>query len=281
MMKGCGSVVARLPPLSRIRGLSMRQTSFATLVPILALAAGLTAGCGNSTSTTPSDTTSSSVVIDVYAGPIDPGGTTRYIVTLAADSTLQVMLAGEQLSDPTRTVSVPLQIDISDWDGSYCTPLDTNVTAPRLTAQLQRWLTAGSYCVQVSDPGTLAETVGAVVRISYPAPKLLPGTGSPVTLDSVVSPSGMTTKSFVTSREGDISITLNSAGPNGDTPVGLAIGVGGTDGGPCTLTRIVQTQAGPSPQITEHADAGIYCAAVIDPGTFTTAQNFSLTIAHP
>jgi hypothetical protein len=47
------------------------------------------------------------------------------------------------------------------------------------------------------------------------------------------------------------------------------------------LTKIVDAVPGSGPQIVEMADAGIYCAGLIDQGALTTPSNFSLTVAHP
>jgi len=258
----------------------MRLSPFAKVVLSLALPA-LLSGCNKTdTSTTPS-ATSTAVTINVFGGPLDPGGSTIYTVTLDADSTLQVNLAGEQLADPIRTVSVPLQIDISTWDGTACTILDSTVTEPRLQAQLQRFLRAGTYCVKISDPGTLTQTVGGILRVSFPAPKLFVGTVAPVTFSSLLPQRGTVSKSFVLSTEGTIDVTLNSIGNSPNTLMGLGLGVVASDNTVCTLTTIIRTKPGTTPQLSARADAGPYCAAVIDDGNLTAATNFTMTIAHP
>lgn len=273
-------MVDAVPPAARTWPLFMRLSPFAKVVLSLALPV-LLFGCDKTdTSTSPSGAPTA-VTIAVYAGPIDPGGSTMYLVTLDADSTLQVNLAGEQLADPIRTVSVPLQIDISNWDGSLCTALDSAVTEPRLTAQLQRFLKAGTYCVKLSDPGTLTQTVGAIVRIAYPAPKLFTGTASPVTFSSVVPPGGTVSKSFVLSTEGTIDVTLNSVGSSPNTVMALGLGVVPSDATTCTVTTLIRTTPGSVPQLSAHANAGSYCAAIIDDGALTAPSTFTMTIAHP
>jgi hypothetical protein len=270
------------PAGARVRDIDMRQLSLVSMIVGVGALALMAGGCGPDPSTLgPSDTTDNSVTIIVYGGPIDPGGTIRYLTTLDNDSTLQVMLAGEQLANPTRTISVPLKIDISNWDGTLCTPIVSNVVEPVLQARLQQFLKAGTYCVQVSDPGTLTQTIGTVLRISHPVPTLLPSTPSPVTFASAVSPGGVTTKTFVTAVNGTISVSLDSFdGGSGVTPQ-LALGVVGTDETTCTLTTIVDAVPGAGPRIVEMADAGIYCAGVIDQGALTRQASFSLTISHP
>lgn len=258
----------------------MRTTLRRLLTGLALLAVGaLGASCAPDI-TDPTSTTLTNVTITVYAGPLDVGASTNYVVTLEGDATLQVMLAGEQTLNPGVTTDVPLQIAIGTWDGTDCMVLDSNVLVPRLTAGLQRFVAAGTYCVQVADPGNLTQPIGPVVRISYPAPKRIAGTASPVTFDSVVPQGGVTSKTFVASTEGTVNITLNSLGGL-DAEAGLGIGVVGTDNTQCTLARVVRTRPGASPQISVPVDAGIYCAAVLDVGNFTTSQPFSITISNP
>jgi hypothetical protein len=100
-------------------------------------------------------------------------------------------------------------------------------------------------------------------------------------LSSTLAPGGLTTKTFVTSSAGTITVALDSLDANPGAAPQVAIGVVGTDTPTCTLTKIVDAVPGTGPQIVEVADAGIYCAGVIDQGTLTKPASFALTIAHP
>lgn len=259
----------------------MRKSSFVRAACLLMLPMLGVSGCGDPVTSTSPSSSANTVAIQVYAGPLDPGGSANYIVSLDNDTTVQVTLAGEQLANPTRTIDLPLTINFSSWDGSTCTPLDSATVTPRLTAQLQRFLQAGSYCVQLIDQGSLTQTIGSVVRIAYPAPKFLTATASPVTFSSTVLPGGVTSKTFIAGSEGDVTVTLKSLGNTART-VGLGLGIYGTDvTTTCTLTKIVNVPAGSAPQITAHVDAGPYCAAVIDTGTITLPTTFSMEISNP
>ena len=266
--------------LAGVTGVSMRMSSFLRAVCLLMVPAMGLAACGDPvTSTSPSST--STVAIQVYAGPLDPGGTANYLVTLDADETMQVTLVGEQLSDPLRTLDLPLTISIGTWDGSTCTPKSSATVTPRLTTQLQLYLTATTYCVQVADAGSLTQTIGSIVRVAFPAPKLLNPTISPSTLSSSVVPGGVSSKTFIAGIEGDVTVTLKSLGSTART-VGLGLGVYGTDvTTACTLTKIVNVAPGSTPQISAHVDPGTYCAAVFDAGTITVPTTFSLEITNP
>jgi len=129
--------------------------------------------------------------------------------------------------------------------------------------------------------GTLTQTVGGILRVSFPAPKLFVGTVAPVTFSSLLPQRGTVSKSFVLSTEGTIDVTLNSIGNSPNTVMGLGLGVVASDNTVCTLTTIIRTKPGTTPQLSARADAGPYCAAVIDDGNLTAATNFTMTIAHP
>jgi len=212
-----------------------------------------------------------------------PGGSALATLSVANDSTVQVMLAGEAMTSSVSTLSVPLRLDIGTFnlDGTDCDAKDSVLTEPRLKAQLQRYFTAGVYCVKVSDPGNLPETIGVILRVGYPAPKFFAGTVSPVTFASTLPVKGAVTKTVTTSTEGTIDVTLNSLGSQPNAVVGLGIGVVPSTSAECTLTIIVQTKAGSVPQLSEKVDAGSYCVGLSDVGNLTNQTTFSMTIAHP
>ena len=106
---------------------------------------------------------------------------------------------------------------------------------------------------------------------------------SPVTetFTSIVSPLGAVSRSFTMTDAGTISVTLATAGPPPTVVMGLGLGYAVSPGG-CSLTTVVNTAAGPSPQITTTADAGDYCVAILDVGNAPkTGISFSISILHP
>lgn len=91
--------------------------------------------------------------------------------------------------------------------------------------------------------------------------------------------SGSASRSFTTSAAGTLSVTLNEAGAAG-TRVGLAIGVPNSTG-LCSLTSSIITTASSTPQFSPAIDQGSYCVSIYDPGTLTTAVDFTITIVFP
>jgi hypothetical protein len=107
-------------------------------------------------------------------------------------------------------------------------------------------------------------------------------TTSPTTsvFSSRLTPGGAVSRQFGASTAGTVTAMLtNAAGPN--TVVGLGIGVPTTGLAKCALTTTIQTNAGPTPQLSASVDAGNYCVVVFDLGTLTSAIDFSVTLVYP
>jgi hypothetical protein len=260
----------------------MRLSSLAKT--LLCLPMLVVAGSCTKTDTTAPSSTDSSVTIEVQVDLLAPGTSSIATLSLSADSTAQVMLAGEVLTSSVASISVPLKVEIGNFitDGTDCGALDSVVTEPKLTAQLQRFFKTGVYCIKISDPNnSLPETIGVVLRVAHPVPKFFTGTVSPVTFASTLPKGGSVTKTVTLSTEGTIDITLKSLGSQPTAVVGLGIGVVPTDSSNCTLTRIVPTKPGSSPQLSVKVDAGSYCAGLIDIGNLTDNTAFSMTLSHP
>jgi hypothetical protein len=256
----------------------MRHTLTSRFVFLLLIAAALLTGACASDPTAPTPNPPEQSV-EVYAGPLDPGGTSTYLFTVGETGSVQLMLAGVVLGDPIRSLSPVMRLQIQRWSGTECEPFLTVDTAPRLTAALHGYLEAGSYCATVSDPGNLTEPVGVTLRIVAPA--LLRTGGEPGTavFASTITPGGRATRSFEASVQGPVTITLDSLSA-GAVDMGLGIGVVAPDGSGCKLAQIVRVGPGGSP-LTARIDAGDYCATLFDVGNLTKNETFSMTIRYP
>lgn len=248
------------------------------MLPLLA-AVFLNGACGNDpTAPTPN---LPNPALEVFTGPMDPGGLNTYLFTLQTPSTVQLMLAGVVIGEPLRSISPALRVQLAQWNGTECAPLESIDVEPRMTAALHRRIDPGTYCAVVSDPNhVLTEPVGIVMRAV--APVLISTGGSPgsATFTSTITPGGMSTRTFEASHAGDVNITLTNLSPAVGTAA-LGIGLLATDGSGCKATRIVRTAPGASPQITARVDAGDYCVLVFDDGAFVDGQSFSVKIDHP
>jgi hypothetical protein len=99
-----------------------------------------------------------------------------------------------------------------------------------------------------------------------------------VTFASTIALAGTTSRSFITSQQGELSATFESISA-GDVEMGFGIGVVTVDG--CGLVRIVRTRPGPTPQLSTRVDPGEYCVALFDVGGLTRAESFSITYSYP
>jgi hypothetical protein len=258
----------------------MRTTSFTSRFGVLLLLPAMlfVAACDSD------DTAPSPIQIeqslDVYSGPLDPGGNSTYLFTLGQASTVQLMLAGVVLDNPLRSIAPTLRLQISQWDGTACVPQLSTDTAPRLTAALHGYFSPGTYCAAVIDPGNLTEPVGVTMRIVAPA--LLDTGGDPgtVTFASSITPAGTATRSFEASTAGTVSITLTDLSA-GAVETALGLGILATDRSGCKFAQIVRVLAGETPHITAQVDAGDYCVSLWDVGNITRNETFSMRIQHP
>lgn len=217
--------------------------------------------------------------LDIYSGPLDPGGLSTYLFTLGETSSVELMLAGVVLDAPLRTIAPVLRIRFSRWNGTDCDTLLEADTVPRLTAALRGYFEAGTYCAIVTDPGNLTEPVGVTMRIVAPA--LLRASGAPGTdtFASTITPAGEAFRTVRASTAGTVTVALKSLSAN--VEMGLALGIPSSDFSRCNYSQIVRVLPGNAPQISARVDAGDYCAALFDVGNITRNESFALEIAHP
>jgi hypothetical protein len=104
------------------------------------------------------------------------------------------------------------------------------------------------------------------------------------TFTGTVQPAGSDSHNFTVAQQGEVDVTLTSAGPPPTIFMGLGLGTPGTTSGTCALQASVSisTQAGSTPQLPVTApQAGIYCFSVYDIGNQTAAVDYTVTVAHP
>lgn len=102
-----------------------------------------------------------------------------------------------------------------------------------------------------------------------------------VTWSTNLATGGATSRSFKTTRNGTVSITLQSVGGSTTQAVGLGVGIPLGDGTGCVLSRSVETTSGSTAQLELSVDAGSYCVQVYDLGTLTQPVGFTLLLVYP
>ena len=121
------------------------------------------AACGSSTA--PSTTTTTTVtgaVTESYFSSVVPGGTTTHAFSANA-GTIVVTL---QSSGPPDSVAISFGIGIPSLGGGACSLATTLTATPG--ASLSAAVDAGSYCVEVWDPGRLTKQTSFVLVIARP-----------------------------------------------------------------------------------------------------------------
>jgi len=189
-------------------------------------------------------------------------------------------LASLGIDGTSTPLTSALNIGLGFPSGTGCS-LRTQVTAtPGLAAQISQTIDAGTYCVNVVDPGNLTTTSVFVIRIYHDISTTTPSasTKNDVFISSL-SVHGTSSKSFTVGTAGTLSVSLDGVTPA--TSIGLGVGLFRTDGGGCALSRSIVSTAGVTSQISAPIDPGNYCVKVFDVGTLTDPVAFSIGFSHP
>jgi hypothetical protein len=121
----------------------------------------------DSTSTTTTTTTTSSTDPQTFSGTLPVRGQRFYSFTVPSTRTVRVTL--EQLQNEAGAASrdtVVLGLGIPS--GTGCAMLREVAAGSSDVPHFDESLTAGVYCTQLTDPGTLTEAVAFSVRIEFP-----------------------------------------------------------------------------------------------------------------
>lgn len=108
-----------------------------------------------------------------------------------------------------------------------------------------------------------------------------PRTTESVTWSTNVANGGATSRSFRTTRNGTVSVTLQSLAGSTTLRAGLGVGIPLGDGSGCVLSRSVEATAGATAQLELAVDAGNFCVQVYDPGTLTQPVGFTILLVYP
>ena len=139
-----------------------RLKSFALVALLTASLAG--AGCDDDeTPTTP--TTNPNTASVTWSTNLAQNGQTSRSFTTTRSGTVSVNL---QAFAASTTLKAGLGIGIPLADGSGCVLSRSVEAAPGSTAQLELTVDAGSYCVQVYDPGSVSGVASFTVLLTYP-----------------------------------------------------------------------------------------------------------------
>ena len=125
------------------------------------------AGC-HSTTTSPNSTlVIVNAVSEVFQGTLDVKGSTSYNFITGNADPLRMTLAS--VTDPSTgaALTTTVTLGLGKPDGTTCVTTFSTTTPASLVAQYLQVTSPGTYCVIVSDPGTLTKLVNFAVRIIH------------------------------------------------------------------------------------------------------------------
>lgn len=108
-----------------------------------------------------------------------------------------------------------------------------------------------------------------------------PPTTQSVTWSTSLATGGASSRSFRSTRNGTVSVTLQALAGSTTIRAGLGVGIPLGDGSGCVLSRSVETTAGATAQIELDVDAGNYCMQVYDLGELTQPASFTVLLVYP
>jgi hypothetical protein len=255
------------------------STSMKTGLTVLSLALLLIPGC-NKTPTTPT-TTAPTPYSDsrVFSGILSVQATDFQSFTVSTSATVNVLLGSLTISGTSTTVSLPLRLSLGSptSDGTACTASTTVTVSPALTSQINQSLIAGTYCVAISDAGSLTSDLVFAIRINQTANTTAPGHAGTETFSSNLYPLGAAVRTFAASQSGNVTVALSNVTPAASVGIGLGV----SDGSNCFLNTAVVTTPGAGTQLSASADAATYCVKMFDTGQLSGRVLFDVTITHP
>ena len=138
-------------------------------VPALLLTLFSSAGCflSSSTSTAPTDYTIVSPVTEIFQGTLDPKGAPFYSFITGNPDPLRITLASLTNATTGAAVTTNVKLGFGVPDGTTCNATFSTTTSAALVAQYLQVATPGTYCVIVSDPGTVTTSLKFAVRIIH------------------------------------------------------------------------------------------------------------------
>ena len=248
----------------------MKRCVFLAIVMAVSAAA-----CGGNTPTTPSNTTPTPTS-DFFAGTLSAMGSVPNTFVVSTAGAVEVTLL--TLTTGAGSVSnVPIALAVGTFTGAVCTPTTTVSATAALKAQLTTSLAAGTFCVNVADPGGVTADLSFTLRVTQHPASSTP-TNSTETFSSNLTPGGSASRTFTVNSAGTVTATLTSLGASVD--VGFAVGVANVTSNLCTVTSVVTGQTGAA--ISLPADPSTYCVKVFDLGNLASnTTSFVITIVHP
>jgi len=134
-----------------------------TLVGLLVCAI---AGAGCRAENTQPDYTIVSPVTETFQGTLNVQGAAFFSFLVGNPDPVTITFASLTKSSGTA-VTTAVKLGFGVPAGETCAPTTSLTTSSGLQAQVLQVASAGTYCVIISDPGSLTETVNFAIKIKH------------------------------------------------------------------------------------------------------------------
>jgi len=128
----------------------------------------LSTGCifGN-TATAPTSYTIVSPVTEIFQGTLDAKGSAFYSFIIGNPDPVRITLASLTATSNGAAVVTNVKLGFGVPDGTTCATTFSTTTTASLVSQYFQVASPGTYCVIVSDPGTMTTSLNFAVRIIH------------------------------------------------------------------------------------------------------------------
>ena len=246
-------------------------------VVVLALLLGIVA-CDRDIPTDPTSPLPTSAT-QILGGTVEPGANKSETLTIPSGQQMRITLT--TLNDAAglplgSTITLKLGVPVSG--GAECSGLQTVSASARLTAHIKAIVSAGQYCIELSDTASLPSTASYTIRLVFGQPGG-PDPAETLVFESTVVPGGSAARNFDADADGGVLLVMDAILPQSAGPLGMGIGHTRFAGSGCEISSYVVANPGSTHIVI--VDAGTYCAKAFDLGSLTTAVNFAMRIRRP
>lgn len=142
----------------------MRRLTVLGLILTIFSSTGCTFG---NTATSPTNYTIVSPVTEIFQGTLAPSGSAFYSFIIGNPDPVRVTLASLTLTSSGAAVATNVKLGFGVPDGTTCAATFSTTTTAALVSQYFQVASPGTYCVIVSDPGTMTTSLNFAVRIIH------------------------------------------------------------------------------------------------------------------
>ena len=94
-----------------------------------------------------------------------------------------------------------------------------------------------------------------------------------------LSPGGLATHTFSAGKNGEVQLKLTAIAPNAASLIGWFLGQ--PVGSVCSPFTSISTAGLNTAAVTYPVNRGTYCVQVLEPGTSTVTQTYTIQVSHP